>query len=497
MNSESGDPERLSSARRMIICLDDTDSNDGMCTTYLAALLADELTDAGLGCVEGFPHLIRLNPTIPYKTRGNAALGFIFRMNDPSDRESGSGPVIISPASADSYDASFRKIREHVCSRISSFSMTDCEKTNPGAVFIPDFLFGNVREPLRAHFRKALTDVVSVEDAFSLAGSLGIPYFYLKCGRGLIGALAAAGSLLSLNDSGIPDFDHTFEYLAYRRRDAWGTKRHVSKESLFRADAETYPDTWDTVDLTGKPKPLVVCVPGSPDPVLYGIRGRSPEDVGKAASFIESEPVERFRIFLTNQGTDAHLIPVSRISEMRPFHSYRISGTVCRPPEMIEGGHAIFSISDDSGSEIACAAYEPTGNFRKIVRQLRTGDLVTVSGSLKENDEKNGRLTLNIEKLTIAETVPEIVRENPSCPVCGRKTESAGAGQGFRCRRCRTHAGTKTEKVIDRSFLCGRYEVPPSARRHLSKPLIRDLSGSESDTAGSAEDVPSYPSRRF
>lgn len=464
--------------KRMIICLDDTDSNDGMCTTYLASLLMDELTEAGLGHVDGFPYLIRLNPTIPYKTRGNAALGFIFRIDGEA---------------AD--DEAFGMIREHVCARISSFAMTDCEKTNPGAVFIPDSLSGSVGEPLRAHFRKALTDVVSVPDAFSLAESLRIPYFHLKCGRGLIGALAAAGALLSVDSSGIPDFDHTFEYLAYRRRDAWGTKRSVSKESLFRADAETYPGTWDTVDLTGKPKPLVVCVPGSPDPVLYGIRGRSPEAVEKAASFIESEPVERFRIFLTNQGTDAHLIPVSRISEMRPFHSYLISGTVCRPPEMIEGGHAIFRISDDCGSEIACAAYEPTGNFRKIVTQLRNGDRVTVSGSLKENDE-NGRLTLNIEKLTILKTVPEIVRENPPCPVCGRKTESAGAGQGFRCRRCRTHAGSKTEKVIDRSFLCGRYEVPPSARRHLSRPLIRDIYAEDSRSSkDNAEDLPVYPSR--
>ncbi|MCG7852937.1 MAG: tRNA(Ile2) 2-agmatinylcytidine synthetase, partial [Methanosarcinaceae archaeon] len=56
----------------MIIGIDDTDSREGMCTTYLGAVLLDELTV--YGTVVGYPLLIRLNPTIPYKTRGNASI---------------------------------------------------------------------------------------------------------------------------------------------------------------------------------------------------------------------------------------------------------------------------------------------------------------------------------------------------------------------------------------------------------------------------------------
>jgi len=42
-----------------------------MCTTYLATLMLDEFSDLDL---IGLPRLVRLNPNIPWKTRGNAAI---------------------------------------------------------------------------------------------------------------------------------------------------------------------------------------------------------------------------------------------------------------------------------------------------------------------------------------------------------------------------------------------------------------------------------------
>src|SRR5207247_4031559 len=58
----------------MVLCIgvDDTDSLRGMCTTFLAAELVRDLTrDFDL---VGYPRLVRLNPNIPWKTRGNAAV---------------------------------------------------------------------------------------------------------------------------------------------------------------------------------------------------------------------------------------------------------------------------------------------------------------------------------------------------------------------------------------------------------------------------------------
>jgi tRNA(Ile2)-agmatinylcytidine synthase len=56
------------------IGFDDTDSTNGRCTTHLAYLLADILIKKFKVNFVDFPLLIRLNPNIPLKTRGNGAV---------------------------------------------------------------------------------------------------------------------------------------------------------------------------------------------------------------------------------------------------------------------------------------------------------------------------------------------------------------------------------------------------------------------------------------
>jgi tRNA(Ile2)-agmatinylcytidine synthase len=50
---------------------------------------------------------------------------------------------------------------------------------------------------------------------------------------------------------------------------------------------------------------------------------------------------------------------------------------------------------------------------------------------------------------------------------------SAGRDQGYRCRDCGTHRDGKVERPLDRDLEVGWYEVPPVARRHVAKPLVR------------------------
>ena len=57
--------------------IDDTDSYDGMCTTFLSTLIVDLLIKHSVRFLD-FPKLIRLNPNIPYKTRGNGAVSISF-----------------------------------------------------------------------------------------------------------------------------------------------------------------------------------------------------------------------------------------------------------------------------------------------------------------------------------------------------------------------------------------------------------------------------------
>jgi len=419
--------------RKMIIGIDDTDSNEGMCTTYLGALLLDELQ--AYGTVETFPLLLRLNPTIPYKTRGNAAVALKIKTGCPE------------------------KVIAHVVSRIKALARMECEKTNPGTVFILEKDYKKLRPVLRNFLEKAVRDVIEIQEAKSLISEYGIPSKGFKNGRGLIGALAACGAMLNLEA-----WEHTFEHLAYRQKERWGTPREIEKESFFEADRKTYPETWDTVDLKNR---LIVCVPHSADPVLFGIRGENPIIVTEAAALIRAEPVERSAVYRTNQGTDMHLLPAVNLAEIQDMHSYRLEGTVSAAPKTIPGGHVIFPIRDKEGNGIDCAAFEPTKNFRLLIRKLRPGDKVALSGSV------NSR-TLNIEKIEIKTLAPLYKEENPKCPSCGKHMKSSGQAQGFRCKKCGTQAASKIICEIKRDLEAGLYEVPPCARRHLAKPLVRE-----------------------
>jgi tRNA(Ile2)-agmatinylcytidine synthase len=62
------------------IGIDDTDSNEGMCTTYLTHIIIKELKSHNI-YPEDLPRLIRLNPFARYKTRGNGALSFVVELN--------------------------------------------------------------------------------------------------------------------------------------------------------------------------------------------------------------------------------------------------------------------------------------------------------------------------------------------------------------------------------------------------------------------------------
>jgi len=130
------------------------------------------------------------------------------------------------------------------------------------------------------------------------------------------------------------------------------------------------------------------------------------------------------------------------------------------------GGHVFFRISD--GNEMDCAAYEPTKKFRKLIRELEIGDKVTLYGGVHQKP-----FTLNIEKIRI-EKLSNIYKklENPICK-CGKRMKSIGKNKGYRCKYCgkKIKEDSVKKELIDRNLKIGFYEVPPVARRHLSKPL--------------------------
>ena len=408
-----------------VIGLDDTDSRTrGMCTTYAATRLAERIADAG-----GTVHrtlLVRLDPAVEHKTRGNAALAV--HCDLAAERALDLGRDVLAMAEADD------------------------PRTNPGLV-VADCEPAAVPAAVAAHARAAVREVLDIETARQRIDDAGFSSAAVGNGRGLIGALAAVGAWRAFDD-------WTHEHIAYRERERWGTERSVDVDSVFAAADRYYPAVWDTVDrASGYP----VCVPRTPCPILYGIRGDDPEACRAVADAIESEPIERTRTFVTNQGTDAHLQQAA-LDELADDSAYRTDGTVVEPPATREGGHVFVTLGDGDAT-VDCAAFEPTKRFRDRVRALRVGDRLTVCGEVGDG-------TLKLEKFALRERV-ETELSTPECPDCGRSMSSAGRDQGYRCRDCGTHRDGKVERPIDRDLDPGWYEVPPVARRHISKPLVR------------------------
>lgn len=405
------------------IGIDDTDSEDGLCTTYLAAVMMERLKR--IGEIVGLPKLVRLNPSVEFKTRGNAAIAFSLETDLPE------------------------KAKEVALATLLELSDFSGPKTNPGLVVAEE-----VPPELSSFYRRALSEILEVGEAVGIIEELGFWSRSFKNRQGLIGALAAVGAEFT---------DETYELLAYREIKRWGTPRKIDEGSVWRADELTYPRTWDTVDRENR---KVVFAPHSKDPVLFGIRGEDPEPLREALEAIRSEPFERMVIYRTNQGTDAHICR-GDIAGVVEDKSYILRGVVSEGPEAIEGGHIFFSLkAEDEDASIRCAAFEPTKNFRDLVRSLCPGDLVEVYGAVKKR-------TLNLEKIEVVSLAERTIEEAPLCPSCRRRMKSAGRGQGYRCRRCKTGAECKMRIPLHREIEEGFYEVPPCARRHLSKPLAR------------------------
>lgn len=403
-----------------LVGLDDTDSRErGMCTTYVAARVADAIESAG-GSVER-RRLVRLNPAVEFKTRGNAALCIETDL-DPSRA------FALAVAAVD------------------RLAETGDPRTDPGVV-VAD---ATVPDAVVDFARRALREKLGVDEAVALLDRLGYRH---DGGRGRVGALAAIGAGRAFDD-------WTYERIAYRELERCGTPREVDAESVFAAAAAAYPDAWDTVD---RVEEELVCVPAAPGPILYGIRGDDPETVREVARSVESEPVARAVTYRTNQGTDAHLRPGS-VASVEDGRAYRVDGVVDDAPATRAGGHVHLSVRDGDAT-LPCVAFEPTKRFRDRVRRLHLGDRVTVCGEVGDG-------TLKLEKFALRERVTT-ERVVPTCPGCGRSMESAGREQGYRCRDCGTTAPGRAERPLDRALDPGWYEVPPCARRHVAKPLVR------------------------
>ena len=423
--------------KTMHIGLDDTDSTRKGCTTHVAALLIEKLQKLKAKFID-YPNLVRLNPNVPWKTRGNGALCIRIQYDENIEE----------------------KLKETSISIVEENSDLEFRGTDPGIVF---FKKAKIPKEVKTFAKNVITGIVSLKDVLKLLKKFEAEAVGFKNGRGIIGGLAAVGENLQE--------DHTYEILAYRTPENYGLKRRVDEASIFEMDKATKPYTFNNIDLE---KGRVIITPRGPDPILFGIRGETPEIVKKAFEIVKPlEPVERWAIFRTNQGTDAHLKRVEKLSQIKPYSPVIARGTVSANPKIIPLRHVVFSIKDESG-QVDCAAYEPTGALRKIARKLIVGDCVEVYGGVRK-PSKNNPLTINLEKIRLLKLAPKIAYQNPICPKCGKRLKSMGKNKGFRCDKCGSRYPNlrKVEVKFKREIRTGLYITSTRSQRHLTKPFRR------------------------
>jgi tRNA(Ile2)-agmatinylcytidine synthase len=423
--------------KTMHIGLDDTDSTRKGCTTYVAALLVEKLQKLDTKFID-YPNLIRLNPNVPWKTRGNGALCLRIQYNENAEN----------------------RIKETAINTVEEHADLDFKGTDPGIVF---FKKAKIPKEVKIFAKNAITGIVTLKEALKLLKKFDAEAVGFKNGRGIIGSLAAVGETLQ--------GDHTYEILAYRIPENYGLKRKVNQASIFEMDKATAPYTFNNVD---PEKHRVIITPRGPDPILFGIRGETPETVKNAFEIVEPlERVERWVIFRTNQGTDAHLKRVEKLTQIKPYHPIIARGTVSASPKAIPKRHVVFSIKDESG-QVDCAAYEPTGTLRKIARKLIADDYLEVYGGIRK-PSKNNPLTINLEKIRLLKLAPEIAMQNPFCPKCGKRLKSMGTNKGFKCDKCGSRYPNigKIEVKFKRETRKGLYITSARSQRHLTKPFNR------------------------
>jgi tRNA(Ile2)-agmatinylcytidine synthase len=416
------------------IAFDDTDSRQGKCTTHLAFTVIQHLKRReGVQLVD-YPLLIRLNPNVPWKTRGNGAVCLRLKVQD-TDR-----------------------VVDYIRQAVEEGSAIG-SGANPAIAFLEN---DYVPAKLREFSALAMWDILSRQISEKIAKVTGVQYFTFGNGQGLVGSLGAMGCML--------EGDHTFELIAYRKQRNCGMPRVINKERVIKFSIDTYPNTFNNYDQNhGR----ILIAPHGPDPVFFGIRGESSEIVESALPVLQlEEEIEGGMVFRSNQGTNMHLQNEIRLNNVKAYTAGYIRCKVSSKPYTMEGGHVIFAVKQDD-TEMPAAVYEPTG-LSNVAAKLEEGDIIEIGVGVRKGTIKHPKI-LNVEYLSVLKLASVYKKLNPACKMCGKRMKSEGKNKGHQCDRCK-HKELDTRKILvlqERRIKTGLYIPTPKAHRHLTKPLQR------------------------
>jgi len=422
------------------LALDSFDNPFGGCTTHLASLIVAKLIREGYHLAD-YPWLIRLNPAVPWKTRGNGAVAIHLHVDTI-----GESVRIVQTV--------LKLAREYSGAEKACLIAI----TWPDLSDLKDLVNQIIRTPLRTLYTKAVSTQVSTIEAQDVLRELRQHVIIIwGSERGLIGALASLGADL--------EYDYTFELLTYRHPELWDKPRNIDINTIIEFDLRTSPYTFLNYDYESR-KPLIT--PHGLDPVLYGVRGEYPEILLKALDIIRvGELPTHFTIFRTNQATDAHTKTLKPISMLRVYDCTEICGIV-RQLRTLPGPHIAINVCDDTDC-ITAMVYRETGKLLRAVQHLKEGDTVCIQGCVKQH---RGMLSFNVEKIyaCIRERTHTI---KPRCPICGSALKSKGRNILY-CNNCHREFYDLLPKYEQYPRLeCRAFEPSPAAFHHLMMPSQR------------------------
>ncbi|MGC9210164.1 MAG: TiaS agmantine-binding domain-containing protein [Acidilobus sp.] len=410
--------------RLITVAIDDTDSQYGGCTTHLTGILLSELR--GKARLADYPLLVRLNPNIPWKTRGNAATALRLLYHGEPD---------------EILELAWQLAQEYTTPR------PPLPNKQPGVVVAEGPVWRS--EALRSLYLQALTDVVTFDVALRALKSVSATF---RGGRGVIGAAAALAALA-------PQDPYTFELTFYRLPENWGTDRCVDFTKAFSVDSRTQA-AFNNLDLEDR---VVTAAPGGPDPVLAGFRGLDPDELWAYSEALCERP--HFAVlFKSNQHTGVHLRP----GRPAPYRSILVRGIISSTPRSLPGGHAVVTVRTEFG-DLDVVAFRETGPLVDALKMLRPGDEVEVGGGVRPYSPA-GRVTIAVELMRVLKVSRQTLRVPPRCPVDGSTMESVGRGKGYRCPRCglRLPEDAAIHVEIPRPLMPGLYLPKEGRLRHLT-----------------------------
>lgn len=428
----------------MLLAIDDTDSPRGMCTTYLMVRLIHEI---GLDLI-GLPRLVRLNPNIRYKTRGNAALCAEFGEGNGSKTQVGTwmgNPIYSWPGGH--LDGDPEEVADIAASIVGGMYERD-ENTNPGIVVsekaFPEKLY---HDTLQREMQK--------EEALAAIRDHGAAYREFGNGRGIIGASAALAWRKRRR---------TFELIVYDRT---GPALSRTQRMKIANWTETFQGVFNSTD-GDRNTPLIF--PSPRTPVFAGIRSvnfQSLLEMNSSAAFNETMACSSSLIFETNQGTDDHIVEnPDRLTDMI---SCSITCVVSSTPVSRTGGHWFCTV-DWKGNNVEVAAFEPSKRLRHAFSSLEPGDLIRIFGSYNSG-------VLNLEKMEVVSASRSFSRSSGRCRRCDSQMRNVGKGTR-KCVSCGNTCDFNSFIEDQRELARGWFQAPPSSQRHLYRPVGLDLAES-------------------